>query len=324
MRKVRKIVICYFSIFSFKIEITQPIKSIILKTNNIFLTEHQSIITMSKLADQSQLPICDNSSFLFLEILEEKEAKIVHKVYDKSQYEFIEVKKYKKVLEEGNKGFLEDIMLEDALLQEVEKIRTNQPDHNEYFLKYDGVFKDSSDQTALILKEESGCANLDNILEAGKVFSCPELFYAHRKMVEGFAILEENGIATRNVKAQNIILVEDPKTDQQRFFYKIHEFGNSCLLPKNSFLVASSSLKGIMNEFTAPEVVRLLVENSPQKIEYNPFLADVYSLGLVALKMINKSWGKNEVEKGLLSMKDKFEEYQPILELLNGMLEEDL
>ena len=60
-----------------------------------------------------------------------------------------------------------------------------------------------------------------------------------------------------------------------------------------------------------------------QNEEYNPFLADAYSLGLVALKMINRSWGKTELKKGLLSLKDKFEGYQPILELLNGMLEED-
>ena len=56
---------------------------------------------------------------------------------------------------------------------------------------------------------------------------------------------------------------------------------------------------------------------------YNPFLADVYSLGLLCLRMINVKWGKNDLRKGLLSTKDNFIGYEPIMDVLNGMLEED-
>ena len=89
------------------------------------------------------------------------------------------------------------------------KIRVNTENCHQYFLKYDGVFREANDKMSLILKMESGCATLDNILEAGKVFSCAELLYAFQKIVEGIAKLEENGIAKRDFKPkpQNIILV---------------------------------------------------------------------------------------------------------------------
>ena len=102
----------------------------------------------------------------------------MRKGYDKIKNEFIAVKEFKKVLGENNnesKEFLEGIMLEDALLQSVEKIRVTNSEYHQYFLKYDGVFRNGNDQSTLILKMESGCATLDNILEAKKKFSCDEL-----------------------------------------------------------------------------------------------------------------------------------------------------
>ena len=161
----------------------------------------------------------------------------MRKAYDKIRKEFIAVKQLKKVFKENkveSNECLEGIMLEDALLQAVEKVRVSNSEYNQHFLKYDGVFRDGDDQSALILKMESGCATLDNIMEAGKQISCAELLYAHRKMVEGFAVLQENGIGNRDVKAQNIILVEYPSIEG-RFYYKISDFGIGCQLPKNRF-----------------------------------------------------------------------------------------
>ena len=63
-------------------------------------------------------------------------------------------------------------------------------------------------------------------------------------------------------------------------------------MDKNVRLVSSHSIKGITKEYAAPEVMKYGEENSEPEAEYNPFLADVYSLGVLALKMINRSWGK--------------------------------
>ena len=49
----------------------------------------------------------------------------------------------------------------------------------------------------------------------------------------------------------------------------------------------------------------------------------MYSLGIVTLKIIDRSWGKKEIKNGLLSNKNKFFGFEPIFDLLNRMLEED-
>ena len=299
----------------------RTIKSV--KTNGVFHSERQTIICNNKLTDPvNNLSAFDHSAIYKLEELGEGGFANVQKAYDKRQNEFIAIKKFKRDAfgqEESNK-LLEEIMLEDALLQTVEKIRMNDSKCTSYFLKYDGVFKDGNDdETSLLLKMESGCATLDNILEAGKKFLCAELLYVLRKLTEGFAKLEENGIANRDVKSKNIILVEDPtaEDDEGKFLYKISDFGIGCHLSTNTFLIPSSSIMGLTKKFAAPEVVELYEQNSTTK-EYNPFIADVYSLGLLSLQMINRSWGKKEFKNEQLA-----QEYEPILELLQGMLEED-
>ena len=57
----------------------------------------------------------------------------MRKAYDKIKNEFIAVKEFKKVLGEDNnetKKCLEGIVLEDALLQTVEKIRMTHSEYN--------------------------------------------------------------------------------------------------------------------------------------------------------------------------------------------------
>ena len=168
---------------------------------------------------------------------------------------------------------------------------------------------------------ESGCTTLADILEAGKTFSCSELLFILLKLVEGFKILQENGVANRDVKTQNIILVEDPNIEGT-YYYKISDFGISCQLPLDTLTAPCNSVKGFTELYVAPEVLEFWQGNS-SKENYNPFVADVYSLGLVTLKMINKLWGKKGLANGLLSKKEKFVGYESILYILTGMLEED-
>jgi len=78
--------------------------------------------------------------------------------------------------------------------------------------------------------------------------------------------------------------------------------------------------------YAALEVMKYydIEENSEPEEEYNPFLADVYALGVLAIKMINRSWGKKELNQGLLLDIEKFKEYEPILDLFKGILEKDV
>ena len=290
-------------------------------TNRIFLTDHQLIISEnSRLLSPSELPTFEHLNIFFLETLGVGGFGLIQKAYDKSVNEYVVIKKFKNVLKDNEESIV-DIMLEDALLESIERIRTNDLNNNQYFLKYYGVFKDQNDETAVILKMENGCATLDNILESGKVYSCAELIYVQKKILKGLAILEKNGIAHRDIKPQNIVLVEDPSIEG-KFFYKISDFGVGCQVLNNNFLIPSDSLQRMTEIYAAPEIVKLFDQSSRQA-QYNPFIADVYSLGLISLKMINRTWGKTELKNGLLSMKEKFKDYDPILDLLKGMLEED-
>lgn len=266
------------------------------------------------------MPSFDESVVFFLENLGEGGFATVQKAYDKQRNEFIAIKRFKKALK---LHALEQIMLEDDLLRRVEAIRLNEEEFNEYFLKYDGVFKDPRNPDGLILKMESGCANLENLLEAGKRYSCAELCYVLRKIVEAFAVLEEHGIANRDVKGRNIILVEDHR-NEGRFFYKVADFGIGCQTSLKSTVIPSSSLTGITKKFAAPEVLQMAKAEEKENLGYyNPFLADTYSLGLLALRMINKSWSRESVANGLLRDKSEMRGYERLIPILEGMLEEE-
>ena len=55
-------------------------------------------------------------------------------------------------------------------------------------------------------------------------------------MVEGFAELQENGIVQRDVKPQNIIMVENLQ-DLDHFYYKISDFGIACQLENETKVI---------------------------------------------------------------------------------------
>ena len=117
---------------------------------------------------------------------------------------------------------MNQIKLEDYLLNKVEEISKREQSYS--FLKYYGVFEDLNKVTnqskkkcsSIVLQMESGIATLDDILRVGKVYSGEELLYVAKQLINGFKILQENKIAQRDVKAENIILVED-ETDENQF-----------------------------------------------------------------------------------------------------------
>ena len=170
-----------------------------------------------------QLPKLDTSKIFWLEALGEGGCGTVQKAYDKRECEFIAIKRFTKIQELKQEEWA-DIMLENDILQAIEKIRSSHKENEQFFLKYGGIFKEERDQNSLILQMENGRASLQDILQAGKTYKCSELIYVHRKLTEGFVLLEENGIANRDVKPANIILVENPNTERS-FHYKISDFG---------------------------------------------------------------------------------------------------
>ena len=215
-------------------------------------------------------------------------------------------------------------MVEDNMLQAIENIRSNRKENEPYFLKYYGVFRNIEDPDSFILQMENGRVSLDDILRAGKKYTCEELIYVHRKLAEGFAILQENGIANRDVKPGNIILVENPMMEGS-FCHKISDFGISCKLQKGITTAPALGISGLTREYAAPEILNFFemqVGKISENDVYNPFLADVYSFGVLTIKMIDRHWSRKDINCENLKPQN-FPGYEQIIDLLVGMLEED-
>lgn len=117
-------------------------RSIIVK--NISNTSKKIVFERNYLEEAfSQLPIFDALNFFWLETLGEGGSSVVQRAYDKRNCEFIAIKKFNKI--NTNPQNKKAIMLEDDMLQTIEKFRAGCPENEQHFLKYYGVFKDSED-----------------------------------------------------------------------------------------------------------------------------------------------------------------------------------
>jgi len=153
---------------------------------------------------------------------------------------------------------------------------------------------------------ESGTTTLANLLKGGKIYSCDEALYVLSKLVKQFSIFQENKIANGDVKASNIILIDDPK-NQNPFLYKVSDFGVGYL---DKEWVNSSFFRGCTIDYAAPEVKKIKSNTSNEG--FNPYISDVYSLGLMVLKMIKC----HKIEK-ILS------DYDYLKQILMNMLEKN-
>lgn len=261
MRKIKKV-----PFFLYKIKLNNKycqaeIETQVMSPTNmqrIFHTEHNYILNNSRLRILSKLPTFDNSGIFWLEKLGEGGFAKVKKAYEKHNTRFIAVKKIKKF----DPAKFKEIMLEDALLQSIEEVRAaDGGKFNHCFLQYDGAFQHPKNNTAVILKMEYGIATLQNVLDAGKTYSCAELAHVHQKLAEGFMILENKGIANRDVKPDNLILVQESKEEdeEETFLYKISDFGVGCCLEAGLKIIPASDIKGLTKIYAAPEILGIFL-----------------------------------------------------------------
>ena len=165
---------------------------------------------------------------------------------------------------------------------------------------------------------ENGVATLDDILYVGKKYDCEELIFILRSLIKGFSILQRNGIAHRDIKPLNIILVEEESSNGIHFLYKISDFGISCRLPIGSTTISINTVNGFSDRYVAPEVLELYEKSEKDENfdqEYNPFKGDVYSLGILILNMINYKYDKKflQANKDFISTLVGYEKLIPIL-----------
>lgn len=244
-----------------------------------------------------------------LELLGEGGFEKVFRVYDKRKNRLLACKISSN--SDFNKN-LQEMLAEDKLLSAVEEIN-----ENNNFISYIGLFKDcslSNKKPKLIILMESGEINLFEILKFRKKYELKEVLYIFNSLVSALLLLQENGIAIRDVKSQNIILIPN-NSNPELFYYKISDFGIGCFLKPGETEIDVSKLLGMSDDYAAPEIVKIFYNRKYDKKTYDPFKADVYSLAIVILELMNVT--KNEFTNGKLG--------NHILgSLLNKMLEEEI
>ena len=151
------------------------------------------------------------------------------------------------------------------------------------FLQYHGLYKSVRDRTIFFLiVMESGEINLAETLKMRTKYSLENVLFIMRSLSEDFKILQENGVASRDVKPQNIILVKDGK---ENYHYKISDFGIGCVLNEWENEIDIDSFSGFTKKYAAPELILIHNEDYPKKT-YDPFKADVYSFALMIIELL--------------------------------------
>ena len=213
----------------------------------------------------------------------------------------------------------------------------------EFFLNFYGVYEEINDQKkeTVRMKLENGICNMREIVnernKCKSTYTQNDILYILTQILNSLDFLQKNGIANRDIKPENFIL-----TDEGNIFkYKISDFGIGIQLSEtSSYLIKIDTIDGVSEDFAAPEVLEYYnnydeeeeaAESEEDQKKYDPFLADVFSLGITILFMMGLNFQKIkqikevdiselvEVLKGLFPEK----KYDLIFELLSRMLDQD-
>jgi len=154
----------------------------------------------------------------------------------------------------------------------------------EQFVKFLNCYQ-TKDQK-LVFEMEAGEINLLSILTVRNIkkkpYSPSNLLYIFTSLVRDLSMLEEIGISWGDAKPSNIVLVakEGDNILEKVFYYKIIDFGAGMLLKPGQKSVDRSKIRAFTSHYASTEVLEKWKGGY-----YNPFKADVYSLGIVFLEI---------------------------------------
>jgi len=201
----------------------------------------------------------------------------VYRAYDRKLKSLV-VLKYLNKLNKSNEDIIDEIRYEIAILKRINKLKLPN------FLKFYGIY---SNEDKYVIEIESGEIDMKQILDIRKAYEIQEAAYILKTLAKDYSILEDNGVAHCDVKPDNVIIFRDGDS----FIYKISDFGISILAKKGVKMISCQEYWGHTPGYVSPEVRKInkIDFEKPENLEkkYDPFLADVYSLGISILKLIN-------------------------------------
>ena len=205
---------------------------------------------------------------------------VVQKAYDIRSCSFLALKYCQPKESQSVEEVWEEIGPEDHILKKIEEI------HNPCFLRYFGIKKDALCEKNLVLVMESGETTIDDLLKADIRLTVGEALFIFNELVNQFETLQQHGIANRDVKPANIIIVQNQSNE---FNFKVADFGIGChIMELGKNYISIEDFKGCTFLFAAPEVKEINEEEYKQK-SYDPFKGDVYSLGITLQRMLVSS-----------------------------------
>ena len=107
--------------------------------------------------------------------------------------------------------------------------------------------------------------------ESKKYYTEGELYEITRQLIKTFALLQKNNITHRDIKPQNILIVNN--------IYKICDFGEAKITEGNG--VKKHTIKG--TELYMSPILFSALNNGQNYIIHNSFKSDVFSLGMCLL-----------------------------------------
>lgn len=271
------------------------------------------------------MPLFNKEDLIIFESSEEGGFGTSKRAYNHEKAQNITIKSFDHILaDEFSEIALSDAILEDYILNKVENLK-----FTDYFLKYHGVFLDPAETkpqvSSLVFQKEDGICTLEDIVNSGLVYEKEHLKYVLSYLIKGLYILQKHGIAVRDVKLSNFVLVENEEGNACA--YKIKNFSIACFLFEGVTFLGSENISGCCKMYAAPEVEQYFFNKNNRKNnkkeEYDPFKADVYSLGLCLLRLMGFSNPRKEIEEGNLQKPEFLLKYQEFDIFLKNMLCED-
>ena len=173
-------------------------------------------------------------------------------------------------------SLLTDIKNELYVLQKIEH-----PNVIKMILHFIIVYK--KQMTFYIMMQMAQGGNLSNKLEEFGPFNEKECKRWFAQILSGLKYMHSRGIAHRDLKLPNILLDETQDV-------LISDFGLSRLLGRQSVdeVLLSKTYCGTP-PYMAPEVLEIPIKKM-EFVEYNAFVADIWSCGIILFKLFNKRY----------------------------------